>query len=197
MLSRTKRNVKIPKKQAHLIESIKRALGIGKQLYSEKQTRPPFCNKTVVCVGRRGRRGKAGPRGLKGDRGEIGLPGPKGPVGLKGEKGEAGQRGPPGISVEKTRITSKPSNVTVNEGSIATFTCEATGYPKPDITWLHNNKKITGSNIKIKVIDDIGIEVQNVSKRDRGTVTCIADNILGKDEASAKLFVHSEFDNLS
>ncbi len=82
----------------------------------------------------------------------------------------------------------------MNEGSTATFTCEATGYPKPDITWLHNNKKLTGSRRNVKIIDDIGLEIQNVLPSHNGTFTCIADNILGKDEALVKLVVLSEFE---
>lgn len=142
-----------------------------------------------------GKRGKSGPRGPKGDAGVLGARGPKGqpgPEGSKGEKGDPGPRGRPGLSIEKPRITVKPSNQTAKENSVATFTCQSKGYPSPEIEWLISDKWINGSSPRLKVIRNIGLEISNIQVEDAGIVKCIARNILGSDEATATLTVHSE-----
>eukprot|EP00794_Sanderia_malayensis_P006875 gene6875-7650_t len=187
--SREKRSLIRSQKQIELIESMQKSMNNLFYFYRNAEMQTPFCNKTFKCVGKRGRRGKAGPRGLKGNPGGIGLPGPRGPPGLKGDKGDIGPRGPPGLSFEKARITMKPSDASVVEGASATFTCEAKGNPKPDISWLHNNKEIASDNKNIKIIENIGLEVKKVSASDNGTITCIADNIIGHVKASSNLIV--------
>eukprot|EP00794_Sanderia_malayensis_P019525 gene19525-21454_t len=184
--SRKKRDIFQSQKQDELIQSLLQHQQSFKNLfiaYLNKKAQTPFCNKTFVCVGKRGRRGKAGPRGLKGKRG------PRGPPGIKGAKGDIGPRGPPGLSIEKARITMKPSDASVVEGTSATFTCEARGNPKPDISWFHNNREIKRDDKNVKIIENIGLEINNISASDNGTITCVADNIIGKDKTSAQLIV--------
>ena len=79
------------------------------------------CNRSITCTGMRGRRGKPGPKGPKGDKGEKGLSGIQGPQGKRGEKGQKGAQGLPGRSIEKPKIISRPTNLTVKEGTSATF----------------------------------------------------------------------------
>eukprot|EP00794_Sanderia_malayensis_P006873 gene6873-7648_t len=187
--SREKRSLIRSQKQIELIESMQKSMNNLFYFYRNAEMQAPFCNKTFKCVGKRGRRGKAGPRGLKGDPGGVGPHGPRGPPGVKGDKGDIGPRGPPGLSFEKARITMKPSDASVVEGTSATFTCEAKGNPKPDISWLHNSKEIASDNKNIKIIENIGLEVKKVSASDNGTITCIADNVIGNVKASAQLIV--------
>ena len=152
-------------------------------------------NKTIVCKG--GKRGKAGPRGPKGDTGAAGLPGArglKGDTGLKGtkgDKGDTGPRGPPGRSIEKPQITAKPDNVTAVEKSVATFFCKAEGHPLPDMEWQMNNKKVDSNSSRIDIIGSNGLQINNVRVDDAGTVKCVSTNFFGRDEASARLIVHS------
>eukprot|EP00794_Sanderia_malayensis_P006833 gene6833-7601_t len=193
--SREKRSPFESPKHMELIKKLQKSFPVGNvfNVYLNPYSPAKFCNKTtVVCKGKRGRRGKAGPRGLKGDSGGIGLPGPRGPPGVKGDKGDIGPRGPPGLSFEKARITMKPSDASVVEGTSATFTCEAKGNPKPDISWLHNDKKIASDNKNIKIIENIGLEIKKVSASDNGTITCIADNIIGHVKASSNLIVFAK-----
>eukprot|EP00794_Sanderia_malayensis_P002456 gene2456-2829_t len=192
--SREKRGIFRTQKQNELMQHQQYFNNLFNAIFN-KEMQAPFCNKTFVCDGKRGRRGKAGPRGLKGNRGPKGPPGakgdigPSGPAGIKGAKGDTGPRGPPGLSIEKARITMKPSDASVVEGTSATFTCEAKGNPKPDISWFHNNREIKSDDKNIKIIDNIGLEIENVSASDNGTITCVADNIIGKDKTSAQLIV--------
>ena len=146
----------------------------------------------MVCTGKQGQRGKAGPRGYKGDRGETGshgLQGVHGKPGQKGEKGAQGLRGPPGLSIAKTKITVKPADIVVLEGSIATFSCEADGYPHPIVTWLLNNKSIHASGKNYRMIGNVGLEIEGVTQKDHGSVTCISNNVIGEDRATAELSI--------
>ena len=155
-------------------------------------------NRTLVCkAGKRGRRGKPGPRGPKGDMGlagMAGLDGARGRTGQKGESGDQGPRGPPGRSIEKPKITSRPSNATVKEGASATFYCQATGYPIPDLTWILNGKEVEKKGNRIKVIQNTGIQINNIAVSDAGEITCIAENVLGKESSRASLNVQSTYD---
>lgn len=156
-------------------------------------TKKAACNQTHVCpAGERGVRGKAGPKGPKGDKGDNGLSGrqgAEGKPGQKGQKGDIGPPGPPGLSVEKPRIMSKPSNETIKEGQMATFTCEASGYPVPEIKWFMKDKEVERLDIRVKVITKIGLQINEVEETDSGTVTCMAENFLGKVNATAELNV--------
>ena len=153
------------------------------------------CNKSPVCkIGQRGKRGKPGPRGQKGDAGDAGMPGARGPKGMQGQrgpKGDVGPRGPPGLSIEKPTITSKPSNVTVKEGLMATFYCEAEGYPKPELRWMVHGKAVGGNDTRRKVIRStgIGLQIDKVKQEDDGNIICVAENFLGKESSTAKLNV--------
>eukprot|EP00112_Aurelia_sp_Birch-Aquarium-sp1_P008153 Seg1894.9 transcript_id=Seg1894.9/GoldUCD/mRNA.D3Y31 product=Tenascin-R protein_id=Seg1894.9/GoldUCD/D3Y31 len=147
------------------------------------------CNRTIVCTGVRGRRGKHGPRGPKGDNGEKGLSGVQGPRGMRGEKGQKGAQGPPGRSIEKPKITSRPSNVTTKEGTSATFYCQATGYPIPDIKWIFDGKAAEEKGNRIKVIQSTGLQISEVSESDAGEVTCVGENVFGRESSNARLTV--------
>lgn len=153
----------------------------------------------MVCKsGERGRRGKPGPRGPKGDKGQPGMPGVHGPPGRTGQKGEngaQGPRGPPGPSIEKPKITSRPSNVTAKEGTSATFYCQATGYPVPDIKWILNGKGAEKKGKRIKIIQNTGLQIDNITVNDAGEIQCMADNILGKESSMASLNVLSMYNS--
>ena len=149
------------------------------------------CNRSITCTGVRGRRGKPGPKGPKGDKGEKGLPGSQGPQGKRGEKGQKGAQGLPGRSIEKPRITSRPRNLTLKEGTSATFYCQATGYPIPDLKWILNGKAIEENGNRIKIIKNTGLQISDLRKSDAGEVTCVAESVLGGDSSNARLNVLS------
>ena len=145
--------------------------------------------------GSRGKRGKAGPRGLKGSKGDPGRTGPTGPKGLRGPegpqgvKGDRGERGPQGLkgeSLAAPKIIVAPKDLTVTASQTATFTCEATGNPRPQISLVFKNKKI---DERFKKIGEGLIEIRNVKYEDRGQISCIAKSILGQEEKIATLEV--------
>ena len=165
------------------------------QLHQTQPQSKTKCDKSLVCkVGETGKRGKPGPRGPKGDAGDVGMTGARGPKGMQGEKGpkgDVGPRGPPGLSIEKPRITLKPSNVTVKEGLTATFYCEAEGYPKPELLWMEHGKAVGENDTRRKVIRStgIGLQIDKVKQDDAGNIICVAENFLSKESSTAYLNV--------
>ena len=135
-----------------------------------------------------GPEGPKGPMGLKGDPGvpgSIGLPGPRGPQGVKGEKGECS------ISNSAPVLLKPPSEMSVNEGQTAVFTCSADGHPPPQITWSKASSLLP---VGRHVIDSSGsLIIKNVKPEDDGFYSCRAENLLGSVNASARLKVQCEF----
>ena len=155
-------------------------------------------NVTLVCKkGERGRRGKAGPRGLKGDMGNKGEKGVAGPTGRRGSDGAAGKKGQKGDPGQPGRSISKPvvltkleKTVTRQESSSLTLYCEANGYPKPDIRWEFDKRKINDSRYTFPTKG--GLFISNVNRNDAGSIQCIAENILGRDVIETRLIVHTK-----
>ena len=92
---------------------------------------------------------------------------------------------------------------TENEGTAASFTCQATGEPVPVISWffsgvsisndeLNTNKyDITQSPLNITTISNV-LTIMNVESSDVGTYTCFATNLLSSDSSSGVLTVNGE-----
>ena len=99
-------------------------------------------------------------------------------------------------------ITTRPENVTVIQPAIASFTCMATGRPRPVITWFFEDSE--GNRTKVVAMDGvltvpvpIGERVvQSILQFDStapnvaGLYVCVAENIVNSAEASAVLTVH-------
>ncbi len=137
--------------------------------------------------GARGRRGKAGPRGFKGERGEIGMKGDFGPRGHSGVKGEKGEKGNCCATIAGPKIIVPPANQTVLSPGDATFTCEATGNPKPEISLIPIDKR---KNSRYKTFGEGNLSINNVTFEDRGVIECVAKSILGEDRRAAHLIVN-------
>ena len=163
----------------------------------------------VLCragpKGNRGHRGRPGRPGPEGPRGMYGPEGPEGPMGLKGDPGVPGVVGPPGpmgpqgLKGEKGEcgfdsapvLLKPPSEVSVNEGQTAVFTCSADGHPPPQITW---SKVSSSLPVGRHVIDSSGaLIIKNVKPEDDGVYSCRAENLLGSVSASTRLTVQCEF----
>lgn len=149
------------------------------------------CVVTSIC--QRGPRGKPGPMGKKGEMGRPGLKGEIGNKGAKGDRGEPGPRGPPGLSVEEPSFKEIPQNMKITEGSVATFTCKARGYPEPKIKWTHNNKPISFHLRATLGNNNRSLQITNLTENDQGLIRCIAENIMGSVMAHADLEVHCKY----
>ena len=89
---------------------------------------------------------------------------------------------------------------TVDEGNIASFTCQADGQPLPTISWYFNGAQLNESNTAKYMIAkrsmphanaDI-LTIRNVESSDVGTYTCIATNIISSDTSYGILTVNGE-----
>ena len=101
-------------------------------------------------------------------------------------------------------IATPPSNqFTINDGSSATFFCDALAFPEHTISWTFTNKsgvviEIVSDGNKYSIVANRGttrfgeLTVMNVDYEDRGVYTCTATNSIGSDRASANLTVHGE-----
>ena len=90
---------------------------------------------------------------------------------------------------------------TVDEGNMASFTCQADGEPLPTINWYFDGAPLNESDTaKYMTIErsmphanaDI-LTIRNVESSDVGTYTCIATNIISSDTSSGILTVNGEF----
>lgn len=142
--------------------------------------------------GKRGKSGPVGPKGSKGDTGAMGPGGPSGPkgdsgiAGPKGQKGEPGARGQKGQSVASPKITTPLQNQTPLEGDTATFMCNASGNPRPDveITPIDGRK-----SERYKEVAEGMLEIVDVRYNDSGLFQCKAKSALGEVTRTAALDV--------
>ena len=92
---------------------------------------------------------------------------------------------------------------TINDGSSATFLCDALVAPEHAISWTFTNKSgvvtdIVSDGNKYSIVANRGttrfgeLTVMNVDYEDRGLYTCTATNSIGSDKGSANLTVHGE-----
>ena len=92
---------------------------------------------------------------------------------------------------------------TINDGSSATFICDALAFPEHAISWTFTNisgvvTDIVIDDSKYSIVANRGttrfgeLTVMNVDYEDRGVYTCTATNSIGSNRASANLTVHGE-----
>ena len=87
--------------------------------------------------------------------------------------------------VDKSEITTHPSNVTETEGENVTLHCNALGYPLPTLSWtkdgfdISNNPRISFSTDKKQ------LAITKASRVDSGAYRCVATNSLGNDTSLA------------
>lgn len=72
-----------------------------------------------------------------------------------------------------------PVNQTLPINSVATLSCEATGNPKPMISWYKEGIPVIASE-KVEMHKNGGLEISNLEKDDSGVYTCVASSKGGK-----------------
>jgi len=75
-----------------------------------------------------------------------------------------------------------------NEDQNVTTTCSATGQPQPSITWSKSVGSLPEDRTEVK---NGTLTIYSVTKKDRGTYICKAENILGSATDTAQLMVFS------
>ena len=87
--------------------------------------------------------------------------------------------------VDKSEITTHPSNVTETEGESVTLHCNAIGYPLPTLSWTKDGSDI-GNNSGISFsADKKQLAITKASRVDSGAYRCVANNSLGIDTSMA------------
>ncbi|XP_047445261.1 receptor-type tyrosine-protein phosphatase F isoform X16 [Mugil cephalus] len=89
-----------------------------------------------------------------------------------------------------------PEDQTGISGGVASFVCQATGEPKPRITWMKKGKKVSSQRFEVIEFDDGSGSVLRIqplrTHRDEAIYECTATNSVGEINTSAKLTVLEE-----
>ncbi|XP_044140495.1 roundabout homolog 1 isoform X2 [Bufo gargarizans] len=89
--------------------------------------------------------------------------------------------------LERPSFVRRPSNMAVTVDDSVEFKCEARGDPVPTVRWRKDDGDLPKTRYEIR--DDHTLRIRKVIAGDMGTYTCIAENMVGKTEASAILTV--------
>ncbi|TKC49014.1 hypothetical protein EI555_020344, partial [Monodon monoceros] len=89
--------------------------------------------------------------------------------------------------LERPSFVKRPSNLAVTVDDSAEFKCEARGDPVPTVRWRKDDGELPKSRYEIR--DDHTLKIRKVMAGDTGSYTCVAENMVGKAEASATLTV--------
>ncbi|XP_077336226.1 roundabout homolog 1 isoform X2 [Lithobates pipiens] len=89
--------------------------------------------------------------------------------------------------LERPSFEKRPSNMAVTVDDSVEFECEARGDPVPTVRWRKDDGDLPKARYEIR--DDHTLRIRKVTASDMGSYTCIAENMVGKTEASAVLTV--------
>ncbi|XP_012811715.3 roundabout homolog 1 isoform X5 [Xenopus tropicalis] len=89
--------------------------------------------------------------------------------------------------LERPSFVRRPSNMAVTVDDSVEFKCEARGDPVPTVRWRKDDGDLPKSRYEIR--DDHTLKIRKVTAGDMGSYTCVAENMVGKAEASAVLTV--------
>ena len=90
-------------------------------------------------------------------------------------------------SFSAVRFLAKPRNKTVLFGKSVWFHCNATGSPKPGISWSKHRGKMEGT--RFKQYPSGALLIKNVRQADSGRYFCIATNTEDVQETAFSLNV--------
>uniref|UniRef100_A0AAR2JI70 Roundabout, axon guidance receptor, homolog 1 (Drosophila) n=1 Tax=Pygocentrus nattereri TaxID=42514 RepID=A0AAR2JI70_PYGNA len=92
--------------------------------------------------------------------------------------------------LERPSFTRRPSSVVVLADESVEFRCEARGDPFPTIRWRKEDGELPKG--RYEILEDHTLSLRRVTPADVGSYSCLAENMVGKAEASATLTVHGE-----
>ncbi|XP_075892571.1 roundabout homolog 2 isoform X4 [Nelusetta ayraudi] len=93
---------------------------------------------------------------------------------------------------ERPTFLRRPINQVVLEDEAVEFHCQVQGDPQPNVRWRKDDVDVPRGRYEIKYDkDDYVLRLKKASVNDEGTFTCVAENRVGKLEASASLTVRA------
>ncbi|KAK0154830.1 Roundabout 2 [Merluccius polli] len=93
---------------------------------------------------------------------------------------------------ERPTFLRRPINQVILEEETVDFRCQVQGDPQPNVRWRKDDVDVPRGRYEIKYDkDDYVLRVKKASTGDEGTFTCVAENRVGKLEASATLTVRA------
>nr|XP_056714893.1 roundabout homolog 2 isoform X1 [Euleptes europaea] len=90
---------------------------------------------------------------------------------------------------ERPTFLRRPINQVVLEEETVEFRCQVQGDPQPTVRWKKDDNDLPRGRYDIK--DDYTLRIKKAMSTDEGTYMCIAENRVGKVEASATLTVRA------
>ncbi|XP_062833214.1 roundabout homolog 2 isoform X11 [Anolis carolinensis] len=90
---------------------------------------------------------------------------------------------------ERPTFLRRPINQVILEEEVVEFRCQVQGDPQPTVRWKKDDNDLPRGRYDIK--DDYTMRIKKAMSTDEGTYTCIAENRVGKVEASATLTVRA------
>ncbi|XP_056141481.1 roundabout homolog 1-like [Lampris incognitus] len=90
--------------------------------------------------------------------------------------------------LERPSFVKRPSSVVVLADESVEFRCAVQGDPVPTIRWKKEDSDLPKG--RYEILEDHTLIVRRVTPSDEGSYTCVAENMVGKSDASALLTVH-------
>ncbi|XP_042332175.1 roundabout homolog 3 isoform X5 [Sceloporus undulatus] len=92
------------------------------------------------------------------------------------------------VVFERPTFIKRPINQVVLAEDTVNFQCEVQGDPVPTSRWRKEEGELPRGRSEVQ--NDNSLHISRVSAEDEGTYTCVAENSVGKSEASGSLSVH-------
>uniref|UniRef100_A0A669QE89 Hemicentin 1 n=1 Tax=Phasianus colchicus TaxID=9054 RepID=A0A669QE89_PHACC len=92
-------------------------------------------------------------------------------------------------AVPPSVVGANPENLTVVVNNFISVTCEVTGFPPPDLSWLKNGKPISLNTNTFIVPGARTLQIPQAKLSDDGEYTCIARNQAGESQKKSFLTV--------
>ncbi|XP_076025155.1 roundabout homolog 1-like [Genypterus blacodes] len=90
--------------------------------------------------------------------------------------------------LERPTFVKQPSSVMVLADETVNFHCVVRGDPVPTVRWRKDDSDLPKG--RFEILEDHTLIVRQVAHTDEGSYTCVAENMVGKSEASATITVH-------
>lgn len=86
-------------------------------------------------------------------------------------------------------ITISPENKKISTGTNVVLLCDAEANPEPNFFWSKDDQTLKYNNRIYPATDNKSLNIDHIKESDAGLYACIAENILGSDEATAQVDV--------